>query len=140
MSNYFYFRGNNYGKGTVVKIYEEHKEKFKFYSNLIFEKYDTESELYLFKSLYNCWEIFIIPKNQMEEYIEEIVKPYTTDQVNMSIKVDPNYIEGIFSAWIWYILTMVFGFFLKGSINVVSTWILASIVFFSWRHKKMNGE
>lgn len=140
MSNYFYFRGNNYGKGTIVKIYEEHKEKFKFYSNLIFEKYDKESGLYLFKSPYNHWEIFNISKNQIEEYIEEVVKPCCVAQVDMSTKVNPDYIEGMSSAWIWYILIMFFGLFLKGPINVVSTWVLASIVFFTWRHKKINGE
>lgn len=140
MSNYFYFRGNNYGKGTIVKIYEEHKEKFKFYSNLIFEKYDKESGLYLFKSPYNRWENFNVSKDQIEEYIKEIVKPCCITQADTRQKVDPDYVEGMASAWIWYILIMVFGLFLKGPVSVIGIWTLASVVFFSWRHKKMNGE
>lgn len=141
MGNHFYFKNNNYGKGTVVKVYEKHQEKFKFYSNLVFEECDNQNNLCYFRSLYNNWDSFSIPQNQLEEYVEDIIEPHNcmirADALN---KANPKYIEGITSGWIWYILIMIFGLFLKGPINMILTWTVASIIFFSWRYKKINGE
>lgn len=141
MNNYFCFKNNKYGKGTVVQVREECKEKFKFYSHLVFEEYDNKNKLYCFKSLYDKWDSFEIPRSQIAEYIEQIAKPqYNIAQNDSPNKVNPNYIEGIVSAWIWYILIMIFGLFLKGPILTITVWTIASIMFFSWRHKKINGE
>lgn len=140
MNNSLHFRGNSYGKGTVVKIYERHQDKFKFYSNLVFEGYDSKISLYNFKSLYNSWDVFYISKIQLEEYIEEIVEPHCGTQVCSSQKVEPNYIDGMASAWTWYIIIMLFGILLKGVISTVIVCVLASIVFFTWRRNKINGE
>lgn len=141
MSNYFYFKGNNYGNGTVVQIYEKKKKEFKFYSYLIFEEYDNNNEMCRFRSPYNRWESFNISKNQLQEYIEKITEPYeVVVKVDSHPKVNQEHVEGIVDAWLWYILIMFFGIFLKGIVNVIGVWILASVVFFSWRHKKMNGE
>lgn len=140
MNNCFYFKGSNYGRGTVVQIYEKKKGEFKFYSYLIFEECDNNN-LCRFRSPYNNWEHFNISTNQLQEYIEAITEPHAVI-VNAGSypQVNQEYVEGIVDAWIWYILVMFLGLFLKGIVNVLGVWILASIVFFSWRHKKMNGE
>lgn len=140
MKNYFVFEGENYFTGTVVQIYAEHKDKFKFYSNIIFEEYDEENDLCTFKSLYSSWDRFYIPYNKLGEYIEKIVEPYYLIPDVNGHKIKEDCVEGIISAWIWYILIMIFGLFLKGTITMVGIWIIASVVFFTWRYNKMNGE
>lgn len=141
MISFFCFQGNNYGKGTVIKIYEKHQDEFKFYSTLVFEGCDNQNGVCYFRALCNSWDRFEILECQLSEYIEMIIEAYDICiQTKPSPKVSEDYIEGIASAWIWYILIMIFGLFLKGPINMIGTWILASIIFFSWRHKKMNGE
>ena len=140
MNNYFNFKGNIYGEGTVVQIAEEYKKEFKFYSNISFKKYDNVNDVYHFGSLYNNWENFYIPRNRLQIYIEKISEPHRVVSQVSSSKVNEDYVEGIVSAWVWYIVIMFFGLFLKGLLNVVGVWILASIIFFTWRHKKMNGR
>ena len=65
---------------------------------------------------------------------------YIADTTKLSNKIEPKYIEGIISAWIWYILIMFFGVLLKGAVTTIIVWTLASIIFFNWRRKKINGE
>ena len=74
-----------------------------------------------------------------KECIEEISIPYVL-QVSTAPIMQPDNIDGIVSAWIWYIIIMVFGLFLKEPLNVFGVWILASVIFFTWRHRKMNGD
>lgn len=140
MNNYFCFKHNVYGKGTIVQMHEEYKEKFGFCSYLVFEEYDVENDLYRFRTLHDRWTSFNIYKNHLEEYIKEIVEAQIiTEETPFTYKVDPNYVDGIASAWIWYIIVMFFGLFLQGTASVITVWVLASIIFFSWRRKKMNG-
>ncbi len=140
MSNYFCFQGKQYSQGTVVKVCENHKDKFRFYSYLVFESHDITNNIYSFRSLYNTWDIFNISTEQLNEYIEEVVVHNVSNQVDMYSKVDPKYIEGIVSAWIWYITAMIFGLFLQNITSMIGIWITASVIFFSWRRQKINGE
>lgn len=140
MSKHFNFNGKMYGTGTVVLINENYRKDFGFYSRLVFDRYDEEKGLYFFTSLSRHWDMFGMNDFQIEECIETIVKPYgVIVQIDPTPVVDPDNIEGIVSAWIWYIIIMCLGFFLKDIIDQIIVWALASIIFFSWRHKKMNG-
>ena len=139
MVKYFYFKGQQYAEKTIVKIYENQKNNFGFYSHLVFNGYDDKTKLYHFCSLHDCWKQFVMTENQLEESIEKVDVSYTP-QINTEPKVQQNHIEGIVSAWIWYILIMFFGLFLKGPLSVLVVWILASVIFFTWRYKKINGE
>lgn len=140
MRDDFCFKGKLYGKGAVVEVYEEEKENFKFNSILIFEKYDEANKICHFHSLHDYWEKHIIPVEQLENVIFNVVPAYGSGTKRNSKKIQEKYIEGIVSAWIWYLLIMFLAIFLNGLGNVILTWLTASIVFFSWRHKKMNGE
>ena len=44
MEKYFCFEGKLYAKGTIVKIRDEHVEKFKFHLNLVFEVYNESND------------------------------------------------------------------------------------------------
>ena len=46
-------------------------------------------------------------------------------------------INGLSIGWLWYITLMLFGVIIKGC---VIWWIFISIVFFSWRYKKVHEE
>lgn len=50
---------------------------------------------------------------------------------------NPKYINGIVEAWAWYIFIMLLAIIFVFPWNLVS-WVIASIVFFSWRNKKMH--
>lgn len=139
MINYFFFKDQQYAKGTIIKIYENHKKDFKFTTRLCFDGFDTETQLYHFHKLNNCWERFTLTKEQLEKYIECILVPSELN-INSEQKVNYDYVEGIVSAWIWYILIMFFCLFLKDIWNVILGWATVSFMFFNWRHKKMKGE
>ena len=140
MYGYFNFQENNYGTGTVVQIYEKYRGRFKFYSHLVFEGCNNEKNCYSFRSLYNKWDTFDITEEQLKIYVERVVEPHSVFiDVQVTPKRDPKHIEGIISAWAWYILVMFFGLFLIGPISKIIVWVLASAIFFNWRHKKING-
>jgi hypothetical protein len=138
--NYFHFNGNQYYTGTVVAIKEEAKQHVGFCSMLKFVDYNIENDLCNFVSLYDTWHSYTLTDEQLKLYIEYVAKAYVaTTRYEQTHKVEPKYIDGIVSAWIWYILIMIFALFLKGIENVIGLWSLASIVFWSWRCNKMNG-
>ena len=141
MNNYFPFNGSNYGKGAVVKIREKHKGQFNFYLCLIFEEYDENNDVYCFRTPYNHWERFNISANQLQEYIETVIESRSViDESDDKSKTKQEYVNGIVDAWFWYIIIMLCGLFIQGVGNIIIVWIIASTVFFGWRHKKMNGE
>jgi hypothetical protein len=89
--------------------------------------------------LYDCWSYYDISEEQLENVVEKIIKPYTTNS-NMCSKAESlKYTEGIVSAWIWYLLIMLFAIFLKGIENIIGIQLLATFVFWTWRNKKLNG-
>ena len=139
MKKYFLYKGKQYFVGTIIKIHPEMRDKFNFYAMLRFIKYDSISQLCYFTSLYDSWKSYIIPEKQLNKYIEAIV--HSGDLVDDTMYCqnnNPNYIEGIVDAWIWYIISMLFSCMLNGFHNVICAWILASIIFFSWRRKKIK--
>jgi hypothetical protein len=133
----FIFNDKHYYAGTVVKIKEEWKQCLGFNSMLQFTGYMVEEKLYYFTALHDNWEIYRLSKDEMYKYIECVLKVGVIKENDR--RVEPKYIEGIVSAWIWYILAMIFAIFLKGAENVIMTWGLATFIFFNWRNRKIKG-
>lgn len=138
MNNYFYFNGHVYESGTIVQLREECRQNFHYHSYLIFDTYDSKTQTYNFHSLYNCWDKCQIPARQFNHVIKSVT-PSNSFNNQSSYKIEEKYVNGIVSAWIWYILIMLLGLFLKGPDNVILTWVAASVIFFTWRYRQMNG-
>jgi hypothetical protein len=140
MTKCFKFNKKYYYAGTVVKIRDGAEKHVGFCSMLTFIGYNTDNNLYIFQSFYDIWKRYEITEKQLEEYIEYVAKAYCASTQNEKKEMDPKYVDGIVSAWIWYVLIMFFAFFVKGIENVILIWIAASVAFWGWRHKKIKGE
>ena len=138
MCDFFYFKGNVYSKGAIIQLKPEYKENFGFHSSLVFQQYDQQHDIYYFESMYDWSKIYKIEAKQLSTFVKDIT-PACRDIKGSSSKVKEDYIEGIVSAWIWYIVIMLFALFLKEPGTVIFTWISASFIFFRWRHIKLHG-
>lgn len=138
---HFYFNGEQYGNGTIVKIYQDKRDRFDYYTNIIFKGYSCNNDnLYHFGSLCDKWEEYCITQDELQLYIEKIEKAcYDIPAQNTFEKIHPSNIEGIVAAWMWYIFIMIFAVFINGIINTIVTWVIASYVFWTWRNNKING-
>ena len=136
--NYFIYNGNRYGIDTIVKTRETKRKDVGFNKYLVFVRRNSNNTLH-FRSMYSCWENYDISENKINEYIESIAKVKYNYSSYKSEKINPAYIEGIVSAWIIYILVMFAAIFLKGTHNMVGRWAIASVIFWNWRNKKING-
>lgn len=138
----FIFRCSSYGIGTIVRIHANEQNKFNYNTMLCFKGIDHKNGLYRFESLYDNWQSYCLTEEEIAQYIVEIIQPCGTNNIEISEnkKADQDYIEGMLSAWIWYILIMIGAMFIKGFINIIGLQIAASIIFWSWRLKKIKGE
>ena len=132
------FGGKLYYVGTVVQVKESQQQNFGFCSKLVLRKYDSENSTCYFSSLYDIWEQYPIPAPQLPVYIESVL--HAADPPVTEKKVQMKYIDGIVSAWIWYILLMLFACFLKGAGTVIVAWTVISFIFFRWLHDKRQGK
>ena len=133
----FIFNGKLYYIGTVVKVKEGFEQYFKFNSMLQFTGYIIDEKAYCFSSLQDKWEVYRLSSRQVSEYIDKVLQANVVEYNDN--KENIQHIEGIVSAWIWYILIMFFALFFKGVGNVIMTWLFATFIFFSWRHRKIKG-
>ena len=138
-TNYFIFDNVRYCHGSVIEIKEEYQKNFCFCARMRFLQYNPQTQLYYFVATNNPLNIYTIADEQLTIYIKKITYR-VVEQKNTELKLDPRYIEGIVSAWTWYILIMCFAIFIKGAHNVIILWIVATYIFFNWRNKKINGE
>ena len=139
--HYFDFNGLRYKQGTVIKIYQNKRDKFDYYTNIIFKGYSCNNDnLYHFGSLYDKWVDYCMTQEELQLYIEKIEQAsYINDLEDDTTNIHPSHIEGIVNAWIWYIIIMIFAVFIKGIASTIIIWIISSCVFWSWRKNKMNG-
>lgn len=133
----FILNGKIYYNGTVVKIKKEYIKYVGYNTVLKFAGYIIQEKMYCFSPMQNQFEIYKIPGEQIYNYIEEVLSEGTIKKVYK--RVDPKYVEGIVSAWIWYILIMFFAVFLKNIGDIITVWLLTTFIFFSWRHRKIKG-
>ena len=133
----FIFNNGEHYVGTIVSINDAYKQNFRFNSILKFIGYSLEEDAYCFTTLQDNWNVYKLSEKQIRIYIKDILKEGQTEFKNENI--DPQYIDGIISAWIWYILIMFFAVFLRDVQNIIAVWLVATFIFFSWRHKKIKG-
>lgn len=74
--------------------------------------------------------LFVLGKYNPESLVE------TTSVVVEELR-DPKHIDGIVEAWAWYIFIMLFAIIFVFPWNIV-TWWVATVVFFTWRNRKMH--
>ena len=139
MENLFLYKGKVYESGAIVKIKEGKEDQFDFCSVLVFDRYDVESKYCVFHCIYDGWRVYNIHVLDLEIVIDSVVPAYSSTKKKSRYKVEEKYIEGIVSAWIWYILAMLLGVVAKGIDNQILVWTAASFVFFTWRRQKLNG-
>ena len=140
MQDFFVFKGQLYREGAIVQLREEYEDKFGFNTYLVFDKYEPDNGVCRFHALHDAWETYNISVMELKNVIKEVTPSYTDIKNKQYGKVQEKYIEGIISAWIWYILIMFFALFAKDPGSKILTWIVASVIFFSWRRRKLNGE
>ena len=128
--NYFIINGVKYYAGTIFIVKNMGIEE-----EASFICYDVSRNKYVYK-IRDC-------KYHMDEatFMNRFVR--IAHKVNNKIcgpivktKRDTE-IDGLFLGWIWYIFLMMASVIFK---DVIWLWILISVVFFSWRFKKIKEE
>lgn len=132
--NYFILNGKKYCTGTVLIINDlgTHVEA-------TFICYDTERERYVYKikgrpgrNACTCFDTQI-------GFFQKIVSITGTVDSNAHLPVTKTLkdteIDGLFIGWLWYIFLMAISTIFYDRIGL---WILISVVFFSWRKKKIK--
>lgn len=135
-----YFTHNNirYDSGSIIIL-----SRFDYLSRRVcntkatFLYYDTETNEY-------CVDVY----GKQERYsttrfYEDFVGPYQhqvqTSNQNDACKqytfADELNIDGLIIAWIWYVFIMAIGVIFYDRISI---WIVASIIFFNYRNKKLK--
>lgn len=130
LQNYFIANGKKYYTGTVIIV--EHLGK---QVEASFMYYDVDMNKYFYK-IKNCTHA--VPT----EYFNRVfigATDKTDPTVHLPvIKTKKDFqIDGLFLGWMWYIFLMLISVIFNGAIGL---WILISIVFFSWRAKKIKKE
>lgn len=130
LQNYFIANGGKYYTGTVIIV--EHLGK---QVEASFMYYDVDMNKYFYK-IKNCTHA--VPT----EYFNRVfigATDKTDPTVHLPvIKTKKDFqIDGLFLGWMWYIFLMLISVIFNGAIGL---WILISIVFFSWRAKKIKKE
>lgn len=144
MKYYFEFKGVKYGIGTIVKVpstlelrwrpRDEIMETARFGGNSCFEFVHKRGSINLYESSGHL-------SGKYEDYIE-IVEPVYY-QESESPKAQNIFLRTRSDTWdahndvciglIWYIAIMLFATIFKDRVGI---WILATIVYFSWKSKK----
>ena len=143
--NYFIHNGKKYKSGDIVIIKElishytctftNKKVKFLYYENdkdLYIVEYNNNIETYTgnFFSKFFCGSESDVLEKQKFQFantnVNENNKRSLTDELN---------VDGLFIAWVWYIVIMMFAAILYDRIFI---WVIASIIFFNYRNKKLK--
>lgn len=139
--NYFDYNGMTYYTGTIIwmvdceipYISEKLRIKLKFLS------YDTEKNFYTFQEMYGettTYHYRYISQEKFDKYIREIITPVlTSPPPPPDVKKDQWAVDGVLEGWVWYIIIMLFLSITNGAII---GWIVASIIFFAWKKKKVD--
>lgn len=128
--NYFEHNGKMYYTGTVFIIKDMGKE-----AEAKFICYDTDHAKYVYRINSCTWHVH-------EKWFRENFV-MVTDKVDLNVhmpvvkKFKETEIDGLFLGWIWYIFLMLVSVIFKDAIGL---WIIISVVFFSWRSKKIKEE
>lgn len=135
---YFVYKGKRYNKGDIIIV-----EEFCYYSCKLhktkaeFLYYDAEEKKYALK-VYN--NVVIHDEDHFNMIFCGAYEPVIKNKANvtepkqLTFKDELN-IDGLFLAWLWYVFIMLVAVIFKDCIGI---WILASVVFFNYRNKKLK--
>lgn len=130
LQNYFNINGKIFYTGTVFIIQDVGKQK-----EASFICYDTSRSEFVYK-IQNCrwhsrdkyfWKHFINVTDKIDKNVH-----MPTYKQRRDVEID-----GLFLGWVWYIFLMLISVIFKDAIGF---WILISVIFFSWRSKKIKEE
>lgn len=139
IENYFIYNGIKYYSGTIIKIkrFGNAKEAvFLGYNkniNQYMVRFDTNNTVFYRSDAFNK-DIVEITNRSNKSFIDwaqredERLHPKLTASREVSI-------DGMMLAWIWYVLIMLVAVIFNDRIRI---WTFASIVFFSYRNKKLK--
>lgn len=127
---YFTFKGNRYKYGTIVKFVEKDYRKETYQYGM----YDGVDNIFVYLDGPNGKETgwYIMVNN--EDEIEEIIKPVIWKKEEWVKTSKDTESEDMFYAWIIYIAVMLFMFIFN---DRIIGWIVATIVFYFYRHSKL---
>ena len=147
IQNYFVHNGQRYYTGTeiIVKQSEEFITGRTVDTKATFMYFNTESERVVFR-IRSCDHSY--PKKMFDKVFvgigDNVVdwETYKSKVVASNITVQQKHkfsdelrIDGMFFAWFWYIFIMAIAVIFRARIGI---WILASIIFFAYRNKKIK--
>jgi hypothetical protein len=139
--SYFIYKGDKYYSGTTIEI-NKYDPIFNKNNkiNAIFS-HITGDNKYVVKVNNN---VFVYTENDFFKILISVInkieaKNDTYEILNAKDKkhkfADELNIEGMPIAWIWYIFIIAIGTIFNGRIGI---WIIASIIFFNYRNKKIR--
>lgn len=134
--DYIIYNGKTYHSGDTIHIlwYTNGYKNVHNYTGVFLDcdeekdeyRFTVDGQLYCFNKV--CF--FRIIRNSSITEIH-FVKPPPREA---TLKDELN-IDGLLIAWVWYIFVMAIGVIFKDAIGI---WILASIIFFNYRNKKLR--
>lgn len=135
LRNYFEYKGKKYYTGTIF-IMKVSKMLYEY----TFVGYNVDHKALLCKSANNQQARSLVPiwESVFNKNLVSI-----TNKIDTSVhspvekKMKDTQIDGLFLGWMWYIFLMAVSTIFKDKIGL---WILWSVVFFSWRKKKIKKE
>ena len=137
--HYFLRNGQKYDTGTMIRIKQFNYVTGKLYEiDAKFISYDFENNKYELE-INNIIKKY--SKNDFDRMLCGIVvennneyRSYQLVQRNKTFK-DELDVDGLLFAWMWYIFIMAIATIFYERIGI---WILASIIFFNYRNKKLK--
>jgi hypothetical protein len=139
--NYFEFKGKRYPVGSVVKITEKEMKRiganYPYITILNHYVNSNGTHSCLILKSYNNWNGMQSCEmstffNNFEDIVEEITLLPTKQAGN---RYKDTEVDVMLYGWLNYILVMLVSVIFKGFIFI---WIIASIVFWTWRKRKLN--
>lgn len=145
---YFIYDGKKVKTGTVLKIKPRRVGNFGNYvEEVIFEWYVPEIDLYVlrYRNVYSAngvgmygnefREYFICPMNMIDE---NVVRDHNMRMENNKLTLAKElHIDGMFIAWLWYVVLMGVTLIFNGRIFY---WAFISLCFFVYRNTKLKRE
>lgn len=134
--NYFVHNGRQYNTGELIP--------FRFFDYRVGRSYDTQVKFLYYDT--ETKEYFIEVYGKEYNYTENLFyrnmynvasprAPAANVNNNKHTFSDELNIDGLLIAWIWYVFIMLVSIVFHDRIGI---WILASIIFFNYRSKKLK--
>lgn len=140
---HFYYNGKQYNTGTIVVIKSSNRFGDSCVKQVSFMYQDLERERVVFKTegvtchypksqFYNA--LIDVIDNVDTQATEDVKRNIQKENVGPTIQNELS-IDGLFIAWIWYIIIMVVSVLLN---DRILAWVGASIIFFNYRKEKLR--